>query len=157
MQKRVEELSKRLRAREWSVAVAESCTGGGLAYLLTSMPGSSAWFERGFVTYSNLAKHEMLGVSHDTLARCGAVSRETAGEMAEGALTHSHGQISVAITGIAGPEGGVPGKPVGTVWIAWALRSGTAEARRYHFTGDREAVRAQAIEAALNGLLERLS
>jgi nicotinamide-nucleotide amidase len=156
MRNRVEDLSKRLRARGWFVVAAESCTGGGLAHLLTSLPGSSTWFERGFVTYSNLAKQEMLGVNHDTLARCGAVSGETAGEMATGALAHSHGQISVAITGIAGPEGGVPGKPVGTVWIAWAVRSGKAEARLYHFTGDREAVRRQAIEAALNGLLERL-
>ncbi len=140
-------------ARGQRLATAESCTGGGLAEVVTSIPGSSAWFERGFVTYSNDAKSEMLGVSAETLRRFGAVSEQCAREMAEGALRHSRADIGVAITGIAGPEGGSADKPVGTVWIAWAGRDRPTVVVLKNFGGDRRAIRAQAVEAALEGLL----
>lgn len=115
----VAELAVHLQRRGWMLVCAESCTGGGVAAALTDLAGSSAWFDRGFVTYSNQAKQDMLGVSPETLAKFGAVSRETVTEMARGALLHSGAQLSVAISGIAGPGGGTPDKPVGTVWIAW--------------------------------------
>ena len=139
---------------------AESCTGGWVAKLLTDVGGSSAWFDRGFVTYSNAAKQEMLGVPEATLAAHGAVSEATVCAMAEGALAHSGGDLAVAISGIAGPGGGSAQKPVGTVWLAWARRDaaggiGPAEARRCQFAGDREAVRAQAAAEALRGLMAR--
>ena len=137
------------------LAAAESCTGGGLSYWLTSVPGSSAWFERSFITYCNQAKKEMLGVKEETLARQGAVSQKTALEMAEGVLVHSHADVSLAITGIAGPDGGSEQKPVGTVWIALAHRGKTAQARHYLFTGDRQQIRLQSIAAALEMLLEQ--
>jgi nicotinamide-nucleotide amidase len=148
------ELAAHLQRRGWWLACAESCTGGGIAAALTDVAGSSAWFDRGFVTYSNLAKQEMLGVSPDTLARCGAVSRETVIEMATGALLRSRAQLGVAVSGIAGPGGGTPDKPVGTVWIAWA-RGAETWASRELFVGDRAQVRAAAVEAALEGLLDR--
>ncbi len=151
----VEVLAVRLQASRKMLACAESCTGGWIAKVLTDMPGSSAWFDRGFVTYSNLAKQEMLGVSRQTLDDCGAVSRETVLEMARGALAHSAADYSVAVSGIAGPGGGSPDKPVGTVWIAWA-GEGFAEAVCEHFQGDREAVRAATVRTALQGLLDRL-
>jgi len=143
-----------LQRRGWWLACAESCTGGGIAAALTDVAGSSAWFDRGFVTYSNEAKQEMLGVSAETLAHHGAVSRETVLEMARGALAHSRAQLSVAVSGIAGPTGGTPDKPVGTVWIAWATADG-GSAVCEHFPGDRAAVRAATIDSALNGLVER--
>lgn len=132
---------------------AESCTGGMIAGSITEVSGSSQWFERGFVTYTNIAKQEMLGVQASTLQRVGAVSMETAKEMAEGALAHSHADISVAVTGIAGPTGGSAEKPVGTVWIAFCKRGERAVAHCHHFAGDRHAVRSQTIIEALNGLL----
>lgn len=132
---------------------AESCTGGLIAGSITEISGSSQWFERGFVTYTNTAKEEMLGVQASTLQRVGAVSRETAKEMAEGALAHSHADISVAVTGIAGPTGGSAEKPVGTVWIAFCVRGQQAVAHCHHFDGDRHAVRSQTIIEALDGLL----
>jgi len=135
-----------------SVATAESCTGGWLGAVLTSIPGSSLWYERGFVTYSNMAKREMLGVKTETLTRHGAVSEPTARAMAEGALAHSHADLTVAITGIAGPAGGTPEKPVGTVCFAWAARKQPTQTRTQRFSGDREAVRRQAIKIALEGL-----
>jgi nicotinamide-nucleotide amidase len=135
-----------------SVATAESCTGGWLGAVLTSIPGSSLWYERGFVTYSNMAKREMLGVKTETLTRHGAVSEPTARAMAEGALAHSHADLTVAITGIAGPAGGTPEKPVGTVCFAWAARKQPTQTRTQRFSGDREAVRRQAIKMALEGL-----
>ena len=135
------------------ICTAESCTGGLVAALLTDIPGSSSVFERGFVTYSNLAKQEMLGVSAVTLERFGAVSRETAIEMATGALAHSQAQLSVAVTGIAGPGGGTPEKPVGTVWLAWATADQVSAVRR-HYPGDRAQVRAATIDNALRGLVE---
>jgi len=148
------ELATCLQRRAWWLACAESCTGGGIAAALTDVAGSSAWFDRGFVSYSNLAKQDMLGVSPDTLARCGAVSRETVIEMATGALARSRAQLGVAVSGIAGPGGGTPDKPVGTVWIAWA-RGAEVWATREHFEGDRAQVRAATVDAALKGLLDR--
>ena len=140
-----------------SVATAESCTGGWLGAVLTSIPGSSLWYERGFVSYSNMAKREMLGVKTEILTRHGAVSEPTARAMAEGALAHSHADLTVAITGIAGPAGGTPEKPVGTVCFAWAARKQPTQSRTQRFSGDREAVRRQAIKAALEGLSALLS
>ncbi len=152
----VAQLAERLERRGWRLACAESCTGGGIAAALTDLAGSSAWFDRGFVTYSNQAKQDMLGVAEETLARHGAVSRETAVEMARGALARGQAQLSVAVTGVAGPSGGTPHKPVGTVWLAWADAQGVSAVCE-HFPGDRAQVRAATVDAALRGLLERLS
>jgi len=135
------------------VATAESCTGGWLGEVLTSIPGSSHWYDRGFITYTNTAKREMLGVKTEILTRHGAVSEPTARAMAEGALAASHAGITVAITGIAGPGGGTPEKPVGTVCLAWAARKQEPESTTRHFHGDRESVRRQAVKTALDGLL----
>ena len=151
---KVLQLAGHLERRGWWLCCAESCTGGGIAAALTEVAGSSAWFDRGFVTYSNQAKRDMLGVSADTLRAFGAVSRETATEMALGALANSAADLSVAVTGIAGPGGGTPDKPVGTVWIAWATE-GSVEAVCEHFAGDRAAVRTATVDAALDGLLRR--
>ena len=135
------------------LVTAESCTGGWIAKCVTDVPGSSAWFDRGFVTYSNAAKMEMLGVKKETLARFGAVSGETVREMTAGALARSQAQVAVAVSGIAGPTGGTAEKPVGTVWLAWQLEGRAPVTRLFHFDGDREAVRRQAVEAALKGIL----
>ncbi|MDP2133764.1 MAG: CinA family protein [Sulfuritalea sp.] len=142
--------------RRLLIATAESCTGGWTAQVITHTSGSSAWFERGFVTYANAAKIEMLGVRPETLAEFGAVSPETAAEMAAGALKNSNAMISLAITGIAGPTGGSPGKPVGTVCFAWCRVGEAADAETAVFAGNREAVRRQAVLHALRGLLKRL-
>ena len=149
-------LADSLTSRGWDLATAESCTGGWIAKCCTDMSGSSAWFERGFVTYSNDAKIEMLRVSPETLRVNHAVSREVVLEMAEGARRTSGAKVAVAVTGIAGPEGGSPEKPVGTVWFAWSLEGQEAEAERLQFAGDREAVRLQTVAHALRGVLERL-
>ena len=146
-----------LKRQGLMLATAESCTGGWVAQVITSVAGSSEWFERGFVAYTNLAKREMLGVSTTTLSRYGAVSEQTARAMAEGALTHSHAQVALAITGIAGPSGGTPEKPVGTVCFAWAVKKRETISRKQVFSGDREAVRRQAVVKALQGLLEYLN
>jgi nicotinamide-nucleotide amidase len=151
-----ESLGRALKARNASLVTAESCTGGGAAEAVTAIAGCSEWFERGFVTYSNAAKEEMLGVRARTLEQHGAVSEETAREMALGALAHSRGTLAVAITGIAGPAGGTPAKPVGTVCFAWASRSGVLRSETRHFSGDREAVRRRSVERALAGALEHL-
>jgi nicotinamide-nucleotide amidase len=144
-----------LKARDLKLVTAESCTGGWVAMALTAIAGSSDWFERGYVTYSNEAKHEALGVSADTLLRHGAVSEQTAREMAAGALARSHGQVALAITGVAGPTGGSADKPVGTVCFAWADGSKIlSETRR--LDGDRESVRRQSVVHALHGVLELL-
>lgn len=143
------------RQRRLLVATAESCTGGWAAQVITHTAGSSAWFERGFVTYANDAKVQMLGVDAATLEKFGAVSLETAKEMAAGALDHSNAMISLAITGVAGPTGGSPDKPVGTVCFAWCLRGAAPEAERCHFDGDREAIRRASVVHALAGLIER--
>jgi nicotinamide-nucleotide amidase len=133
---------------------AESCTGGGLAHAVTAVAGSSRWFERGFVTYSNDAKRELLGVSAATLQDYGAVSEQTAVAMAVGALHQSHADISVAITGIAGPDGGSADKPVGTVCLAWAKGSGATRSAHVLLPGDRDAIRDQSVALALQGLLD---
>jgi nicotinamide-nucleotide amidase len=146
----------RLKAQSLTLATAESCTGGWVAQAATAIAGSSDWFERGFVTYSNAAKQEMLGVGAGTLAKHGAVSEQTAREMAAGALTHSRAQVAVAITGIAGPAGGSPDKPVGTVCFAWSRQNRALVAQTRHFEGDRASVRRQAVIAALQGVLELL-
>lgn len=149
-------LGEALLARGWLLAAAESCTGGWAAQAITAVPGSSAWFDRGFVTYSNAAKQELLGVSAATLATHGAVSEATVREMALGALAHSQAQAAFAISGIAGPTGGTPDKPVGTVCFAWALRSGAVETTTRRFDGDRRGIRAQSVAHALQGMLERI-
>lgn len=149
-------LAALLTERRAQVAVAESCTGGELSALLTSLSGSSAWFDRGVVTYSNAAKIDLLGVSPEILRTCGAVSAETAEAMALGVLRSSRqASFSVAITGIAGPQGGRPEKPVGTVFIATASAEG-AKADRHLFAGERAAVRRQAVAAALSALIIRV-
>jgi nicotinamide-nucleotide amidase len=152
-----ERLGRILNERGWTVATAESCTGGLIAGAITDIAGSSAWFDRGFVTYSNEAKVDMLGVSTTTLDAHGAVSEATAREMVSGALARSDATIAVAVTGIAGPAGGTPAKPVGLVWLAWGRRDGRVDARSEHFEGDRAAVRAATVEQALEGLIERAS
>lgn len=148
-------LGERLKAAGAKLATAESCTGGWAAQVVTSVAGSSAWFERGFVTYSNEAKREQLGVREETLQKHGAVSEETAREMAQGALGRSRGSVALAVTGVAGPGGGTAAKPVGMVCFAWATaRSVTSETRQ--FPGDREAVRRQSVIHALEGVLKAL-
>lgn len=138
------------------MVTAESCTGGWIAKCITDIAGSSRWFERGFVTYSNQAKMEMLGVAGSTLKQYGAVSEETVREMAAGALRHSQAQLAVAVSGIAGPGGGTPEKPLGTVWLAWQRQGQTCQTRLFHFDGGREAVRRQAVQKALEGVLNVL-
>ena len=157
MESLITNLATHLTTREWKLTTAESCTGGGVAYFLTNLSGSSDWFERGFVTYSNTAKEEMLGVNHTTLITSGAVSSETAREMAEGALEHSEAQISVAITGIAGPTGGTPEKPVGTVWFAWASIAHDTITKMEKLNGNRTEIREQAIRIAIEGVLRQLT
>lgn len=149
-------LGERLKAHGLMLATAESCTGGWAAQVVTSISGSSDWFERGFVTYSNAAKREMLGVSAATLDRFGAVSEETVREMALGALAHSRAQVALAITGVAGPTGGTAAKPVGMVCFGWALRDGRADTTTRQFAGDRTEVRRQSVVEALQGVLDRL-
>jgi nicotinamide-nucleotide amidase len=148
-------LGDALRARGWRLAAAESCTGGLIAAACTSVAGSSDWFERGFVTYSNEAKAELLGVPPALIARHGAVSEEVARAMAAGALQHAHAQLAVAVTGIAGPGGGTPAKPVGTVWLAWG-GAGAVQAERLQLSGDRSAVRRQTVEQAFRRIAEAL-
>lgn len=150
----ITELSQALITREWKLVTAESCTGGGLAYSITEIGGSSTWFERGFVTYSNLSKVELLNVNQHTLDKFGAVSAETAQEMAEGALENSQAQISIAITGIAGPEGGSIEKPIGTVWFACAGINQNTRTLLYQLNGDRHTIREQAITIALQELIK---
>lgn len=145
-----------LKARGRMLASAESCTGGWVGEAVTAISGSSQWYERGFITYTNQSKQEMLGVAATTLERHGAVSGETVREMALGALHHSHADVSVAISGIAGPSGGTPDKPVGLVWFAWSAKSGELRTARHVFPGDRRAVRQQAVETALKGVLALL-
>jgi nicotinamide-nucleotide amidase len=143
-----------LKRRQSVLASAESCTGGWVAATITAISGSSEWFDRGFVTYSDAAKQEMLGVSPDTLARFGAVSEQTAREMAEGALARSRADVAVSITGIAGPTGGSAAKPVGTVCFAWALADRNVRTTTRHFDGDRIEVRRESVLFALRTLLD---
>ncbi len=143
-----------LRTRNLTLAIAESCTGGWIAKIATDVPGSSGWFDRGFVTYSNTAKTDLLGVRESTITGQGAVSPEVVAEMAAGALQRSPADAVIAVSGIAGPDGGTPDKPVGTVYLAWALRDGPLHTERQNFSGNRDEVRLQAVAAALQGLLD---
>lgn len=151
------QLAQRLLARGLTLVTAESCTGGWIAKCLTDIAGSSDWFERGFVTYSNAAKQDALGVSAETLSAYGAVSEQAVREMAAGALRHSRAQVAIAVSGIAGPTGGSADKPVGTVWFGWAWPDRSVSARRHQFKGDRDAVRRAAVATALQGLLDGLA
>jgi nicotinamide-nucleotide amidase len=151
-----ESVGQALLERNLILATAESCTGGWVASVITATAGSSQWFERGFVTYSNVSKVDMLGVQPATLDREGAVSEATAGEMAAGALAHSRASIALAITGIAGPTGGSPGKPMGTVCFAWCRVGEAPVSETCRFLGDRDQVRVQAVIHALRGLLAGL-
>jgi nicotinamide-nucleotide amidase len=144
-----------LKQRMMTCAVAESCTGGRLAAAITDVAGSSEWFDRGYITYSNQAKIDMLSVPAEILITAGAVSKKTVCAMAQGALHASGVDLTVAVSGIAGPSGGSEEKPVGLVWLAWAQRTGEAEATSFHFSGDRIAIRLQAVIFALQGLIER--
>ena len=146
-------LGDRLRAQRAMVCTAESCTGGWIAKMITDIPGCSEWFDCGLAAYSYEAKQALLGVRPETLMQHGAVSRETVLEMVSGALITSGAGLAVAVTGIAGPTGGTPGKPVGEVWIGWKRRGGYPRAEVFHFQGDREAVRRQTVAVALQGLL----
>ena len=151
----VRELRDALLAKNYFLAVAESCTGGMLASMLTALPGSSTWFERGFITYSNLAKQEMLGVNKDLILKQGAVSEAVAEAMALGALAYSAAHISVSITGIAGPDGGSPEKPVGTVCLAFAEKTKIVQSRRCYFpNASRKKIRMFSCQEALRGLLD---
>ena len=156
LREQADALGERLRATRDHQVAAESCTGGWIAKSLTDIAGSSDWFDCGMVVYSYEAKQGLLGVRPQTLEEHGAVSRETAIEMVSGALVHSGASVAVAVTGIAGPGGGSPDKPVGTVWIAWKRRGGYARAQVFHFDGDREAVRRQTVGQALAGIAELL-
>ena len=151
-----ERVGRALKTRNLMIATAESCTGGWIAEAITMVAGSSAWFERGFVTYTYISKREMLGVQGETLERHGAVSEEVVREMADGAIRCSHAQVSVAVSGVAGPSGGSPEKPVGTVCFAWALKNGGKRAETLHLGGDREAVRKQSVEHALKVVLQMI-
>lgn len=145
-----------LKAHGLMLVTAESCTGGGVAHAITAVPGSSAWFDRGFITYSNQSKQQMLDVSEATLMQHGAVSEAVVREMVAGALRHSEAHVALAVSGIAGPDGGTPAKPVGTVWFAWGIRNGMTLARLHLIHGDRTEVRLQAGRIALQGVLELL-
>ena len=156
MQAALHELAAALRKRGWRMAAAESCTGGLIAAACTSLAGSSDWFERGFVTYSNEAKIALLGVPPALIHAHGAVSEAVARAMVQGALQHAPVQLAVAVTGIAGPGGAVPGKPVGTVWLAWGTAEGSL-AERLQLPGDRAAVRGATVAAALHRLTQAAS
>ncbi len=152
-----QQIGRLLKTKHLTLVTAESCTGGEVAQVITSVAGSSDWFERGFVTYSNDSKVEMLGVQPITLATFGAVSEQIARGMAEGALRASRASVSLAVTGIAGPDGGTSDKPVGTVWFAWAGEKFPTEAECKHLSGDRLAIRDAATRFALERLIEILS
>lgn len=149
-------LGKLLAERGWHIATAESCTGGGVAAAITSIAGSSAWFGYGLVTYSNEAKQQLLGVSPTTLKRWGAVSKETVTEMARGILALSSAEIAISVSGVAGPGGGTPEKPVGGIWFAWMSKTGTLVINHKQFDGDRQSVQQQAVLYALQGAADFL-
>jgi nicotinamide-nucleotide amidase len=151
-----QQLAEAMLAHKYKLVCAESCTGGGIAQLVTSIPGSSQWFDRGFVTYSNDAKREMLGVSHEVLESFGAVSEECAAAMVEGAINNSHADLALSVTGIAGPDGGSAEKPVGTVCFGWSQRDVETLSTRVVFDGNREQVRQQSMLMAIQGLLDLL-
>jgi len=157
LQELAEQIAASALRQRLMLVTAESCTGGWIAKTLTDLPGSSAWFDAGVVTYSYEAKEALLGVNPRTLERTGAVSEETALEMVSGALARFGAGMAVAVTGIAGPSGGTAEKPVGTVWIGWKRRGGYAHAQLFHFDGDREAVRRQTVATALKGVIKALT
>jgi nicotinamide-nucleotide amidase len=157
MDKLAAQVGELLKSHGMMLATAESCTGGGVAHAITEVAGSSGWFERGFVTYSNLSKQQMLGVRETTLRQHGAVSEMTVREMVAGALQHSSAQVALAVSGIAGPDGGTAEKPVGTVWFAWGIKQGETRAQRYRLDGNRAEVRAQAVQIALQGIANLLN
>jgi nicotinamide-nucleotide amidase len=146
-----------LKAHGLMLSTAESCTGGGVAQAITEIAGSSMWFERGFVTYTNEAKQEMLGVSADTLIHHGAVSEPVVREMVAGALRHSHAQIALSVSGIAGPTGGTLEKPVGTIWFAWGVKDRLCVSHVHHLNGNRAEIRAQSVRIALQGVVNLLN
>jgi len=148
----IAQLAQALQQRGWMMATAESCTGGMIAAACTDLPGSSAWFDRGFVTYSNAAKTEMLGVPAELIAKHGAVSEEVVRAMAAGAISHSNALVSVAVSGVAGPGGGTPEKPVGTVWLGWSFDKNIHTSQIY-FSGSRSSVRIQTTLYALKELI----
>lgn len=151
------QIGSALKSHGLVLATAESCTGGAVASAITDIAGSSEWFERGFITYSNEAKREMLGIAQDILTRYGAVSEAVVREMVAGALCHSHAQVALAVSGIAGPAGGMPDKPVGTVWFAWGVKEGQCVARLHHLSGNRAEIRMQSVCIAFQGVLELLN
>jgi nicotinamide-nucleotide amidase len=157
LQTLAQQVASEVHQQRLMLVTAESCTGGWIAKTLTDLPGSSAWFEVGVVTYSYEAKEALLGVNPRTLEASGAVSEETVLEMVSGALARFGAGVAIAVTGIAGPTGATPGKPVGTVWIGWKRRGGYAHARLFHFHGDREAIRRQSVAAALIGVRKALT
>ena len=152
LQTLTESTAKLLLQKNLKLVTVESCTGGWIAQTLTSLPGSSDWFESGFVTYSNDSKNELVGVKHQTLSSHGAVSGQVALEMALGGLKSSRADVAVSVTGIAGPDGGSPAKPLGTVWIGWADKGGNAVTKHFQFSGDRRAVREASVRAAIEGI-----
>ncbi len=157
LDKLVADLTNELRTKQLKIATAESCTGGLIAGLLTELPGSSVWFERGFVSYSNLAKDEMLGVKQELIQAQGAVSQAVAEAMASGALAYSAANLSLAVTGIAGPDGGSVEKPVGTVWFAWAMPNFPVQSRHCRFqNAGRQEVRRLACSYAIDGAISYL-
>lgn len=149
-------LGNKLHSKAYFITTAESCTGGGIAEAITRIAGSSAWFAYGFVSYSNEAKHDLLGVDAEMINAQGAVSEATVKAMVAGAVSRSDADIGVAVSGIAGPDGGSADKPVGTVWIAWQRRDDKPVAQCFHFEGDRDAVRRQTVYEALTGTLALL-
>ncbi len=149
-------VGKALKTRKLMLVTAESCTGGWVGEAVTMVPGSSDWYERGFITYTYISKRELLGIKRQTLDKFGAVSEQTAREMAAGALKNSHAQVAVSVSGTAGPAGGTRDKPVGTVCFAWVLKKGRVASETRHFKGDRRAVRRKAVVRALQGMLEML-
>lgn len=152
-----EKVGAALKRRGLMLTTAESCTGGWISEAVTMVPGSSDWFERGFVTYTYISKREMLGVKEATLEKHGAVAEEIVREMVVGALARSHAQVAVAVSGVAGPSGGTPDKPVGTVCFAWGMKEGAPVSETKRFAGDREAVRRQSVAHALEGVFTLLS
>lgn len=147
-----QQLGQLLKLKEKKIATAESCTGGWIAQIITEVSGSSAWFDRGFITYSNSAKVQMLGVNPETLTKLGAVSTQTATEMVKGALANSEADCAIAVTGIAGPDGGTADKPVGTVFIAWAYKDRELKVVQQQLTGNRHQIRRQTVKIALEGV-----
>lgn len=156
LEKVATQVGNALQQKKWRITTAESCTGGGIGFAITAVPGSSAWYEEGYITYSNAAKQKLLGVDAQVLLQQGAVSEPVVKAMAEGALQAADADIAVAVSGVAGPGGGSPEKPVGTVWIAWALTGRSTVAQCYAFVGNRKDVRIQTVIKALEGVVSLL-